>query len=55
MWKLNDKEKAYFNESISNIDSHYTNWSISSSCKIDIDIEKNYDFFKGFKIFFKLV
>lgn len=51
LWKLNKKEVEYFDSAISVLDSHYTNWTVNSSGKIHINIEKGYDSSKALKSF----
>lgn len=43
LWRFNDKEMEYMNSVVPNIDSHYTNYTVSQSGKIDISIEKGYE------------
>ena len=40
MWRFDDNEYAYFQSVIPNIDSHYENFTVNQSGKIDIDIER---------------
>ena len=58
MWSFNDKELAYFNKVIGNIDSHYENYTVDSSGKIDIDLEPGYSSssaLQSFSDWYKLV
>lgn len=39
LWTMSDEEKAYFEEVIGNIDSHYKNYTVNSLGEIRIEIE----------------
>lgn len=43
LWHFNDKEMEYMNSIVPNVDSHYKNYTVNESGKIDIMIEKGYD------------
>lgn len=51
MWRFDDNEYAYFQSVIPNIDSHYENYTVNQSGKIDIDIERGYDTSSALKSF----
>ena len=58
MWSFNEREYEYFNFVLSNIDSHYTDYNITSSGRIDITFEDNYtaaQALKSFSDWYKLV
>lgn len=58
LWSFTDVEKAYFEDIIGNIDSHYKNYTVNSSGKIDIEIDDNYSSsqaLKSFSDWYKLV
>lgn len=58
LWTFSDVEKAYFEDIIGNIDSHYKNYTVNSSGKIDIEIDDNYsstEALKSFSDWYKLV
>ncbi len=51
LWHFNDKELKYMNSVVPNLDSHYTNYTVNESGKIDISIEKGYDPSEALKSF----
>lgn len=58
LWSFTDVEKAYFEDIVGNIDSHYKNYTVNSSGKIDIELEDNYsssEALKSFSDWYKLV
>lgn len=58
MWSFNDRELAYFDTVLSNIDSHYQSYTIDPSGKIDITLEPGYDSssaLQSFSDWYKLV
>ena len=58
MWSFNDREKAYFEDIVGNIDSHYGNYTVESSGRINIALTDNYtasDALKSFSDWYKLV
>lgn len=58
MWHFNDKELKYMNSVVPNLDSHYTNYTVNESGKIDISIEPGYDpsaALQSFSDWYKLV
>lgn len=58
MWEFNEKERAYFESIVGNIDSHYKSFNITSSGNIEIALEDNYsssDALKSFSDWYKLV
>ena len=58
LWTFNDREKAYFEDIVGNIDSHYKNYTVNSSGRIDISLDDNYtasDALKSFSDWYKLV
>lgn len=58
MWSFNDREKAYFEDIVGNIDSHYKNYTVTSSGNIIIELEDNYsatNALKSFSSWYKLV
>lgn len=58
MWKFNDRELAYFDKVLSNIDSHYESYNIDPSGKIDIALEPGYSSnsaLQSFSDWYKLV
>lgn len=58
LWTFNEREQAYFDGIVGNINSHYKNYTVNSSGKIDITLEENYsasDALKSFSDWYKLV
>ncbi|WP_299526243.1 hypothetical protein [uncultured Methanobrevibacter sp.] len=58
MWSFNDQELAYFNDVIGNIDSHYGNYTVDPSGKININLEPGYNSnsaLQSFSNWYKLV
>lgn len=58
MWSFNDRERAYFEDIVGNIDSHYGDYNITSNGEIQIEIEDNYtasQALKSFSDWYKLV
>jgi len=58
LWSFNDREKAYFEGIIGNIDSHYGNYTVESSGRINISLTDNYtasQALKSFSDWYKLV
>lgn len=58
LWDFNDREKAYFESIVGNIDSHYGNYTVNSSGLIKISLTDNYsasDALKSFSDWYKLV
>lgn len=58
LWTFNERERAYFEDIVGNIDSHYGNYTVNSSGRIDIDLEDNYtatQALKSFSDWYKLV
>lgn len=58
MWSFNDKERAYFEGIVGNIDSHYGDYNVTKSGEIQIEIEDNYtasQALKSFSDWYKLV
>lgn len=58
LWHFNDNEMEYMNSVIPNIDSHYTNYTVNESGKVDILIEKGYNpasALQSFSDWYKLV
>ena len=58
MWDFNSKERAYFEDIVGNIDSHYKNYNITKSGTIEIELEDNYtssEALKSFSDWYKLV
>lgn len=51
LWHFNDKELEYMNSVVPNIDSHYTNYTVNESGRIDISIEDGYDPSEALKSF----
>ena len=42
LWSFNDRELSYFNSVIGNIDSHYVNYTVEPSGRINITLEPGY-------------
>lgn len=58
MWDFNQKEQAYFDGILGNIDSHYKDYNVTSDGKIEIALEDNYSSsqaLKSFSDWYKLV
>lgn len=58
MWKFNDQELAYFNQVVGNVDSHYKNYTVDPSGKIEITLEPGYSSssaLQSFSDWYKLV
>ena len=58
MWKFNDRELAYFNKVVGNVDSHYKDYTVDVSGKIDITLEPGYSSssaLQSFSDWYKLV
>ncbi|WP_407392823.1 hypothetical protein [Methanobrevibacter sp.] len=58
MWDFNDKERAYFEDIVGNIDYHYKDYNITPTGTIEIALEENYsssDALKSFSDWYKLV
>lgn len=58
LWTFNEKEKAYFEDIVGNIDSHYGNYTVDSDGKININLTENYtasQALKSFSDWYKLV
>ena len=58
MWKFNDQELAYFNKVVGNVDSHYKDYTVDASGKIDITLEPGYSSssaLQSFSDWYKLV
>lgn len=51
MWKFTDKEFKYVNSVIPNINSHYENFTVNQSGKIDINFDSGYDYNEALKSF----
>lgn len=51
MWRFDDNEYAYFQSVIPNIDSHYEDFYVNQSGKIDIQLEDGYDVSSALKSF----
>ena len=57
MWDFNEREQAYFEGIVGNIDSHYKEYNVSGG-KIEIELEDGYsssDALKSFSDWYKLV
>ena len=58
LWSFNEQERAYFEQTIGNIDPHFKNYTIDSSGNIEIQLEDNYtakEALKSFSDWYKLV
>lgn len=58
LWSFNDDEYEYFKEIVGNIDTHYKNYTVNKSGKIEIELEDNYSSssaLKSFSDWYKLV
>lgn len=58
LWKLNDREKEYFEYVLGNIDSHYKHYNVTDDGKLQIQLEDNYSSYEALKSFsdwYKLV
>ena len=58
LWRFSDDEMDYFNYVVGNIDSHYKNYTVNQSGRIDIELEDNYSSssaLKSFSDWYKLV
>ena len=58
LWRFSDDEMVYFNSVVGNIDSHYKNYTVNKSGRIDIELEDNYSSssaLKSFSDWYKLV
>ena len=58
LWRFSDDEMEYFNYVVGNIDSHYKNYTVNESGRIDIELEDNYSSssaLKSFSDWYKLV
>lgn len=58
LWSFNDKELAYFNSVIGNIDSHYADYTVEPSGRINITLEPGYtssSALQSFSDWYKLV
>lgn len=58
LWSFNDREYEYMKDVVGNLDSHYKNYTVHKSGKIDIELEDNYSSssaLKSFSDWYKLV
>ena len=58
LWSFNDRELSYFNSVIGNIDSHYANYTVEPSGRINITLEPGYtssSALQSFSDWYKLV
>ena len=58
LWSFNERELAYFEDIVGNIDSNYGNYTVNSSGRIDISLDDNYSAnqaLKSFSDWYKLV